>query len=179
MSEPVSSNPSSLESRPRRRRSLFIGGAVLGLLALLIGAGYVVARSDGWRHGWGGHMSSEPLAARVEHGVKHLLADSDATAEQKEQVAAILQAAAADVQALHDQHVDAHKQIHEILSAESIDRVRLENLRADQMGLADQASKRIIEGVADAAEVLTVQQRTQLLQSMEKHHGREEEVEAP
>jgi protein CpxP len=184
MSEPVTSNPSPPQS-PRRRRFLLIGGAVVGVLALMIGAGqYVLARGDGWRHGWGGPMSSEALAARVEHGVNHLLADIDATAEQKQQVTAILQAAAADVHALRDQHVAAHRQIHDILSAESIDRVRLENLRADEMRLADEASRRIVEGVADAAEVLTAQQRAQLIQSMEKHHEKhhdwhEEETEAP
>jgi periplasmic protein CpxP/Spy len=170
MSDPVSSNPSPANSR-RRRRPLFIAGAVIGVLTLLIGAGqYVVARGDGWHHGWGGPMSSESIAARVEHGVKYLLSDIDATAEQKEQVTTILQAAAADVHAMRDQHLAAHAQIHDILSAESIDRVRLENLRADEIRLVDQTSRRIVESVADAADVLTAQQRAQLVQSMEKHH---------
>jgi Spy/CpxP family protein refolding chaperone len=93
----------------------------------------------------------------------------DATAEQKAQVTKILQAAATDVHGLADQHFAARKQLHEILSAPTIDRERLEAVRAGEMQLADEASKRILQGVADAAEVLTPEQRTALAEHMEEH----------
>jgi periplasmic protein CpxP/Spy len=171
MNEPVTSNPSTPRS-PRARRGLLIAGAVIGVLALLIGAkAYVFAKGGpGWHHGWGEPMSSEEIADRIEHGVKYMLSEVDATADQKAKVIAILQAAAQDVHGMRDQHLAARTQIHEILSAPTIDRARLETVRADELRLADQASKRIVGAIADAAEVLTPEQRTKLMDEMQKHH---------
>jgi periplasmic protein CpxP/Spy len=159
-----------------RRRRWIIGGAILGALSVLAGATALVGAHGGpWRHG--GHMTAEALSHRIEHGVKYLLSDVDATAEQKAQVTAILQGAAQDVHALAGQHMAAHKELHQLLSAPSIDRARLETLRTDHLQLADDASKRILQALADSADVLTPQQRTQLAATLEKHrqwrHGGE------
>jgi protein CpxP len=168
MNESPSPNPSMPRS-PRARRGLLIAGAIIGVITLLIGAkAYVFARAVGWHHGWG--ESSEEMAARIEHGVKYVLSEVDATADQKTKVIAIMQAAAQDVHGLHDQHLAARTQIHDILSANAIDRERLENVRADELRLADQASRRIVTAIADAAEVLTPEQRTKLMDEMQKHH---------
>jgi Spy/CpxP family protein refolding chaperone len=171
MNEPVSSNSLTPRS-PRKRRTLLIAGAVIGVLTLLVGAkAYVFAREGGWHHGWHGSMSSEDIADRVEHGVKYVLSEVDATADQKAKVTAILQAAAEDVHALGDQHLAARTHVHDILAAQTIDRAQLENVRADELRLADQASRRIVTAIADAAEVLTPEQRTKLIEEMQEHHG--------
>jgi Spy/CpxP family protein refolding chaperone len=73
------------------------------------------------------------------------------------------------VHALADQHFAAREQLHQILSAETIDRQRLETVRVGELHLADEASKRILQGIADAAEVLTPQQRAALAEHMEEH----------
>jgi periplasmic protein CpxP/Spy len=146
------------------RRGWIIAGVATGVLVL--SGAFAYAREGGWRHG---PMSSEFIADHIEHGVKYALSDVDATAEQKAQVTKILQAAATDVHGLADQHFAARKQLHEILTAPTIDRERLEVVRAGEMQLADQASRRILQGVADAAEVLTPEQRTTLAEQMEKH----------
>ncbi len=183
MNEPL--NPSPAAPRPSRaRKGLIIAGAVIGVLTLLVGAkAYVFAHGMGGHHGWGDPMSSEEVADRIEHGVKYMLSDIDATADQKTKVTTILQAAAQDVHALRDQHLADRRQFHEILSAATIDRARLETVRADELRLADQASKRIVTALADAAEVLTPEQRTKLMTDMQKHHhgwhGGHEEPAAP
>ena len=146
------------------RRNWIIAGVATGVLVL--GGAFAYARDGGWHHG---PMSSEFIADHIEHGVKYALSDVDATAEQKAQVTQILQAAATDVHGLADQHFAARKQLHEILTAPTIDRERLEAVRAGEMQLADQASKRILQGVADAADVLTPEQRATLAEHMEKH----------
>jgi len=171
MNEPINSNPSA-PSSSRRRRGLLIAGVILGAITLLGGVkAFVYAKGGpGWHHGWGEQMSSEDIADRIQHGVKYMLSDVDATADQKTKVTAILQAAAQDVHGLSDQHLAARTQIHEILSAPTIDRARLETVRADELRLADQASKRIVTAVADAAEVLSPEQRTKLMDEMQKHH---------
>src|SRR5688572_26686351 len=167
----------STPATPSRRRRWILGGAILGALSVLAGATALVgAHGVFGRHG--GPMNPEMLAHRIEHGVKFMLADVDATAEQKAQVTAILQAAAKDVHAtLAGQHLATHKEIHEILSAPSIDRARLETLRENHLRLADDASRRILQAIADSAEVLTPQQRAQLAATLEQHgrwrHGEE------
>jgi periplasmic protein CpxP/Spy len=163
--------PETPQSAPRQLpRGWIIVGAAVGALALLAGALTAVeAHGGGWHHGHGGRMSAEALSEHIERHVKSMLSDVDATPEQETQVTSILQAAARDVHALKDQHASAHQQLHEILAAATIDRVRLEAVRADQLRLADEASKRFVEGIADAAEVLTPEQRAALVANMERH----------
>jgi periplasmic protein CpxP/Spy len=176
MTEPINPNPASPDPAtprpPRTGRGLLIASAlVLGVLTLLVGAkAYVFARGGGMHQGWSEPMSSEEIADRIEHGVKYLLADTDATADQRAKVTAILQSAADDVHALRDQHVADRNQFHQIFAAATIDRTRLESVRADELRLADQASRRIVTALADAAEVLTPEQRTKLMEEMQKHH---------
>lgn len=146
----------------------FIAGSIVGVLASLGGAAATVyAHGGGWHRG---PMSAEHLAERVEHGVKYVLSEVDATAEQRARVTSILQAAANDVYALKDQHHAAHEQLHQIFSADTIDRARLEAVRAGELQLADQASKRIVQGIADAAEVLTQEQRAALTEELHRRH---------
>ena len=75
----------------RRRRGLYTAAAVLGGVTALVVAtkAYVYARGGGWHHG---PMSLEVIDDRIEHGVKYILSDVDATSDQKAKVTAILQA---------------------------------------------------------------------------------------
>jgi Spy/CpxP family protein refolding chaperone len=177
MSESISPESSPPRS-PRKRKGLLIASAVVGVLVILAGTkAYVFAKGMGGHHGWGGPMSAEFVADHIEHGVKYVLSDVDATAEQKAKVTEIMQAAVKDVQALRDQHLAGLTQIHEILAAESIDRARLESAREGELRLADQASRRILTGIADSAEVLTPQQRARLAEMMEQRHHAHEGAE--
>jgi hypothetical protein len=45
-------------------------------------------------------------------------------------------------------------------------------VRENELRFADEASKRALEGLADAAEVLSPEQRVQLAQQMEEHRKR-------
>jgi Spy/CpxP family protein refolding chaperone len=169
-SESGSTNSSPPTGARRARRGWIIAGVAVGAVAMLCGAGALVyARDGGWHHHGHGTMTGAAFADHIEHGVKYVLSEVDATAEQKAQVTAILQTAATDVHALADQHFAAREQLHQILSAETIDRQRLETVRVGELHLADEASKRILQGIADAAEVLTPQQRAALAEHMEEH----------
>jgi Spy/CpxP family protein refolding chaperone len=154
---------------PRARRGLIIAGSAIAVLAALVAVN-VFARGGGWHHGRGGPMAAEEMADHLEHGVKYVLSDIDATPEQKAQITSIVQAAARDVHAMHDQHVNGRQQLREILSAATVDRARLETLRADHLALADAASKRIATALADAADVLTPEQRSELASKMQERH---------
>jgi Spy/CpxP family protein refolding chaperone len=53
----------------------------------------------------------------------------------------------------------ARSQAVTLLTAPTIDRSAIERLRAEQIGLAETATKRIAQALADAAEVLNPEQR--------------------
>lgn len=168
MSEQDRTTTSPPTTPPRRsRRRWIIAASIVGVLMLVGGTkAYVYAKGGGWH----GHMSAEEMSDRISLRVKYALADVDATDEQKAKVTEILQGTASDVHALAGEHRAAHKQLFEILTAETIDRARLEAVRAETLGLADQATKRIVQGVADAADVLTPEQRAELAARMQKRH---------
>lgn len=172
MSEQESKSPSSPEGTPETPRRWFRGGvialAVVGALVLVVGGGGAIVYAMGG--GWHGHMSAEHMADRVELGVKYALRDTDATDEQREQVTSILQATAIDVHALMEAHAGLHQQLHDVLTAETVDRARLEAVRAEGVSLADQATKRLAQGMADAADILTTQQRAALSQRLEERN---------
>jgi Spy/CpxP family protein refolding chaperone len=152
-------------NRRPARRLLKWGGAIVLVAALAGGTAAVWAHSR-WSHG-----DPAEIAAHMEHRLRHVLEDVGATSAQRDQVAGIFKAAAQDLRSMKDQHRSAHSEIHEILAAPSIDRNRLETLRAEHIQLADEASKRITLALADAAELLTPEQRAAMADKMAKRHG--------
>ena len=80
--------------------------------------------------------------------------------------------AAKDLLPLREKMQAARKQAIELLTRDTIDRGAIEALRAEQIELAEQASRRIAQSLADAGEVLTPAQRRELAARVEKHrHG--------
>ena len=70
----------------------------------------------------------------------------------------------------------ARQQALELLSAEKVDHAAIENLRAAQIAMMDSASRRLSQALADAADVLTVDQRKKLAERAQHfgnhwHHG--------
>jgi Spy/CpxP family protein refolding chaperone len=66
---------------------------------------------------------------------------------------------------------DARRQGMALLTAPSIDRGAIEQLRVEQITAADDASKRFVRALADVADVLTPEQRKTVAARME-HRGR-------
>jgi len=61
----------------------------------------------------------------------------------------------------------------------SIDRAGLEALRVEQVKQADRASRRIVQGLADAAEALTPSQRVRLAAHLKAVHHKGAGLRAP
>jgi Spy/CpxP family protein refolding chaperone len=144
------------------RRFLKWGGAIV------LGAALVGGTAVAWAHSRWGDPSK--IATHIEHRVRNTLEDVGATAAQQDQVAEIFKTAAQDLRALKDQHRSGHAELHEILAGPSLDRNRLEMLRVEHIALADEASKRITLALADAAEILTPEQRAAVADKMAKRH---------
>jgi Spy/CpxP family protein refolding chaperone len=146
-----------------RRRVGFI--AIAATVVAIAGGALAFAHSGGGHHG--------PMGASAEQHLEHLqamLTKVGASDAQKSQIEGILKPAFADMKAARDSHSAAFKQFHEAISAPSIDRARLESLRADQLKSLDEASKRLVTAISDAAEVLTPDQRAALAKQIEEHH---------
>lgn len=110
----------------------------------------------------------EHLTQRIDKA----LSGTDATAEQKRQIADILGQSFKDMRAMNDQRTQNRKAMTEALQAPTIDAAKIESIRAEQMKIADSSSQRFTKALTDAANVLTVEQRQAFFKNWsEREHG--------
>lgn len=150
-----------------RFRRITLAGIIGGIGALL--SARALAQDRGRLHG---PLDPAEMDEHIERMVKHLAVEIDATPEQQQKLAAIAKDAARDLAPLRGQAMETRRQAIELLSAPSIDRGAIEALRAGKIQQADAASQRIARALADAAEVLTPEQRKTLAQRAARWHGR-------
>jgi protein CpxP len=151
------------QSKPNRRRVGLI--AIAASVVALAGGALALAHSGGGHHG--------PMSGNSQQHLEHMqamLTKIGASDAQKKQIEGILKPAFDDMKAAHESHSAAFRQFHEAITAPSIDRGRLESLRADQIKSLDEASKRLVTAISDAAEVLSPEQRAALAKQIEEHH---------
>jgi periplasmic protein CpxP/Spy len=156
------------DAPPRRGRrwlvAVFIGAAAIFGFA----AGKV--HSAPWWH-WAGHhrfFDAEEVSFFVQHRIDRVLAAVDATPEQREKIHAIAKGAIDDVLAMRRDPAARREKVLALMKADTVDRQALEALRAEQIATADAATKRILQAVEDAAEVLRPEQRRQLAERWER-----------
>jgi Spy/CpxP family protein refolding chaperone len=167
------------EKRSRRRIILY---ALLGSGALLtlVAARPIAAAIQGgsfhrpWAGHWGGHGAVSPEAAKehVQVAAKWALRDIDATEEQQDRVNEIVAGTIDDLFRLKGRHQENRAAFHAQLSGASIDRAALEEIRKSEIALADEASKRLVQALADVSDVLTPEQRQALIERVHRHHAR-------
>jgi periplasmic protein CpxP/Spy len=156
---------------PRRRgfgfaaliAAVLIGAVGGGFASTAIGHGGFGPGHGGWgHHGKHGPLSDADRQQHAERVVGHLGWAIDATPDQKQKLTVIAVAMMKDLGPVHDKIHAAKGRAVELLRQPKTDRAALEALRAEQFALAEDASKRLAQGLADAADVLTPQQRAKL-----------------
>jgi len=141
-----------------------------GLFALL---GAAMAATGAKAHARGGWRRGEPLSeAQLDRMLRHLYVEIDATEEQKQRLAPIVKEAARDLAPLREKLRAGRAQAIERLTQDRIDAAAIESLRTEKLRLADEASRRFTRALADAAEILTPEQRKSLAQRFERHRHR-------
>ena len=167
-SEPTSSPRSALRTLFSRQTvfAFFAGAALVG------GVGAVAAAmgASDWHHGMMMHGAESPadMSAHIDHVLKHLYVEIDATDAQKAKIGPIVHQAASDLLPLHTQLQAARAQA--VQGWTQIDHAALEAAREAHLQLADQASKRIVQLLGDVGDVLTPAQRNALATHLGQLH---------
>lgn len=143
-------------SKKGRLRKYLVGGmtAVLALGALAVTG---VVQANGFRgHGFGGPFGG--------FGLERALKSVDTTKEQRQRIWAIVDAARTEIRPMIGDLDDRRDRLAALVRAETLDRAAIETLRKEALATADAVSARALEAFIQAAEVLTPEQRTELLE---------------
>ena len=139
--------------------------------ALLVGLALATQSDAGWfRHHRRGH-DSEQMREHAYRAVNHLLSRVDASDEQHDAARVIVDETFLELGELRFDRRALHGEVVALISAETIDRDAIEALRVEKLASADLASRALIGGLVELAEVLTPEQRTQLMELAEGHHS--------
>ena len=143
-----------------RRKSLttMMAALLAGSIAATAG-GVAFAKTDGQA------VDPAKFQQRIEKRVDKALSGTDASTDKKKQVSSILQAAFTDTKAFHAQRVENRKAMEAAMQAPTIDAARIEQIRAEQMKIADASSKRFTKALVDAGNVLNASQRQAFFKS--------------
>lgn len=163
-------NENTTEQTAVPRKSLARRWILAAVVVAAVGGTGLAAASGLGMHGHGrGHHGPVDAATAAKH-IDKMIARilPDGTAVQKARLSEIAKSAFADLQPAKAQLREAHQRAHALLMAPAIDRVALEQLRAEQITRMDAISKRLLSAVQDAAEVLTPEQRVRFAEHMKQ-----------
>jgi len=151
-------------------------GGLAAVLVVFAARPIMAAIQDGggfhrpWRAHWGHHaMNPEAAKEHLEIATKWAMRDIDASPAQQEQVNKILGGAVDDLFRLREKHQTNREAFAAQLGGSNIDRAALEEIRKSEIALADEASRRFVQALADVADVLTPEQRQALIQHVHRH----------
>lgn len=169
-------NPAPDPTRPRRcrrrGRTFLFGALVLGVAAVVTTG---AMQALGFRpFGPASCGAADPalLEKKIDRIAGWVVEDLGGTPEQQARLAAIAKAAAKDLAPVHEELAAGHAEAVAILTAKEVDRKALEAHRARQMQLIERASERLVAAVADAADVLTPEQRVKAAEKLASHMAR-------
>ena len=153
------------------RRSLWLATAALvAVVGLIIGSALAASRAEaGWgRERWGHHghgeFDSERMKEHAEYAVAFVLGRLDASDEQEARIVAIVNETIDGMAKGADEHRARRDALTQLFAQPEIDRDALEALRRAELQLADDVSAQIVSAIADVAEVLTLEQRAELME---------------
>ncbi len=117
-----------------------------------------------------GPMDPAAVKVRAQAVTDWILTEVDASASQREQTRNVIAELTDALTALVEQHRRHRDQLLDELVRPELDRTVLEQLRVAELALADTASQRLLESVTQIAEVLTPEQRRELLAMADRFH---------
>jgi uncharacterized membrane protein len=163
------------------RRAFWLGGG-----SLAAAAAFFTLQPRAWAFhrgfdGFGGHHGGfghrffgdpEEAKARAAMAAEWVLKTVDGTEEQRQQARRITDRVVDDLQPLAERHRSIRQAIAHELAKPNLDREELERQRQEGLKLADEASRAVVAGLTDFAEILKPEQRTELAEWAARFHGR-------
>jgi Spy/CpxP family protein refolding chaperone len=170
-SKPEAAGPARSSRNPMR--GLLLAAAFAASFAA---GGVVLSGPSAWAmmdetHHMGGHAG---MSAHVHAHLEQMLDAADATPEQRSKVEAIAARAMHEIKPLQPGLGSIHRDLHRLLTAPDIDQAALEQLRAARVAEVDQASRILVRALAEAAEVLTPEQRAKVAAAMSRRPAPQE-----
>ncbi len=162
--------PASRAHRPRSRWLTVIALGAAFVAGGVTTSGLAMAAEGMAMHH---HMMMGPpgeMHAMAMAHVDKMLDQVAATPDQKARIHDILKTGFAPMAGMRGDMEATHRSLHAILSAPTIDRDALEHLRASHVAGIDVANHGMTKAIADAAEVLTPDQRAKMAAIMSEHH---------
>ena len=117
----------------------------------------------------------EDIKSHAGHFLDRALDRLDATDEQSTAIRAIVLSTIEELHESRGEFRSGREDFKQLLTADSIDRAALEELRQTHLARADEMTRTLSENLVDILELLTPEQREQLEEHFEKHgdrHGR-------
>jgi protein CpxP len=161
---------SSRAAKPHRKWMAGVALAAAFVAGGVTMGGLAAAQGMAMHHMMGAGGENAMHAKAMEH-VSKMLDQVGASADQKTRIQAILRTGFAPMAGVHEEMRQTHASLHAIFSAPTIDRAALEQVRAGEIAKLDQASRTMTTALADAAEVLTPEQRVKLSSVIAAHHA--------
>ncbi|WP_119287933.1 Spy/CpxP family protein refolding chaperone [Azohydromonas sediminis] len=165
--------------------------AAVPLVAALLAAAVLPAQAHGGMGPHGRHDSAAigagpmglPLAGR---GLERMLDRVDASAEQRAQIRAIVDAARKDLEPLREQQRALREQALALFAQPNVDANAIEAQRQQMLRQHDEVTRRTTQAMIDVARVLTPQQRATLAEHarqrremMQRHWQERQRLDAP
>ena len=151
-----------------------VGILIAGILGTAAAGTAGLCKRGGLGSGhWGRHGDVENQAEVLEHAqsaARRTLEELDASEEQQARVVEIVDASVSDLFDLAEEHRANREAFVKAVSRADFDRDELEQIRTAEMQLADTASSQMLAAMADIAEVLTPEQRAELIDHFGRHH---------
>jgi len=140
---------------------------IIGTVAAVavIGAG-AVAWAAGGDMGHG-HWRGKFMRGFMEYRMEQVLTDVGASTEQKDKLKALFKTTMDEIRPERGDRMEMREEVIKLLEAPTIDRNAIEALRAKHVQQIEEKSKTIAKAVADAAEILTPEQRKKLIEEMD------------
>lgn len=160
-------NESKNRNNSGRFRNWLIGGAAVVLSLGAIG-GVSAVYADGGPGQFMMHRGFGFGGPFADRGIERALKSVNATEAQEEKVWEIVDGVRSDIRLVFRDFRGSKEQLTTLLEADTVDRDAVQEFRAERIVTLDAASHRLTEAFLDAVDVLTPEQRTELMKRMEK-----------
>lgn len=148
--------------KPATGRRLIIGAVAA---VAIIGAGAAAFAGDDDMGP--GHWRGKFMRGFMEYRMEQVLTDVGASTEQKDKLKALFKTTMGEVRPERSDRKEMRDEVIKLLEAPTIDRNAIEALRVKHVARIEEKSKTIAKAVADAAEILTPEQRKKLIEEMD------------